>query len=302
MRVTYNYLVDSVLNGFQNNISKLQTLQEKLSSGKNIKTPDQGPIDSAKILAFKTKDSQYTQYISNIDESISWLNATENSMSQINESVSRLRDLTVSSANGSLPESAKESIILELQQIKNQLISDGNSQVLGKYLFSGLNTLVQPFTESAGSIVYNGDSGNMSREISFNSDIIINFRGDKIYNMNGAVNPSDPNLFEIVDNFITDLQTGDISDISNTVLGQVERATDNIINIYSEIGSRINRLEMTKAQHQNNQLSIQTILSSLEDIDITEVIMELKKADSIYQASLQVAGKVFPQTLLDYLE
>lgn len=302
MRVTYNYLVDSVLNGFQNNISRLQTLQEKLSLGKNIKIPDQGPIESAKILAFKTKDSQYTQYITNIDESISWLNTTENSMSQINSNVARLRELSINSTNGSLPESATESIISELRQIKNQLISDGNSQVLGKYLFSGLNTLTQPFTESAGSIVYNGDSGIMSREISFNADIAINFSGDKIFNMDGAVNPSDPNIFEIIDNFIADLQAGNISDISNTVLGQVDRATDNIINIYSEIGSRINRLEMTKTQHQNNQLSIQTMLSNIEDIDITEVVMELKKADSIYQASLQVAGKVFPQTLLDYLE
>ncbi len=302
MRVTYNNLIDSVLNGFQNNASTLQRLQEKLATGKNIQSPDQGPIESAKILAFKTKESQYNQYVRNIDESLSWLTFTENTVTQVSQNLMRVRELAVSSVNGSLPDSAREATILELKQIKSKLISDGNSQMLNKYIFSGLNTLTKPFTldsSVAGGVVYNGDDADMEREISFNSKIVINTRGDKLYNMDGAA--GDPNVFEIIDNFVTQLETKDFTGISNTTLGELDKKTESITNLYSEIGSRVNMLELTKEQHSSNIITVQTMLSNIDDIDIAQVIIELKKADQIYQTSLSVAGKIFPNTLLDYL-
>jgi len=300
MRVTYNNLIDSVLNSFQNNASNLQRLQEKLSTGKNIQSPDQGPMESAKIMAFKTKESQYDQYVRNIDESLSWLTFTENTVTQISQNLMRVRELAVSSVNGSLPDSAREATILELKQIRSKLISDGNSQMLNKYVFSGLNTLTKPFTEAAGVVTYNGDDSDMEREISFNSKIIINTRGDKLFNMDGA--PGDPNVFEIIDTFITQLQTEDFSGISNTTLGELDKKTESITNLYSEIGSRVNMLELTKEQHSSNLLTVQSMLSNIDDIDIAQVVIDLKKADQIYQTSLSVAGKIFPNTLLDYLE
>jgi flagellar hook-associated protein 3 FlgL len=302
MRVTYNNLIDSVLNGFQNNASTLQRLQEKLATGKNIASPDQGPTESAKILAFRTRESQYDQYVSNIDESLSWLTFSENTVSQISENLARVRELAVSSVNGSLPSSAREAAILELQQIKSKLISDGNSQILNKYIFSGLNTLTKPFAEVAGAVTYYGDDNEMEREISFNSGMSINTRGDKLFNMGEAATPGDPNVFEIIDNFITQLQTEDYTGISNTTLGQLDNATDNITNLYSEIGSRVNMLELTKEQHNNNLLEVKSMLSNIEDIDLAQIVIDLKKADQIYQTSLSVAGQVFPQTLLDYLQ
>ena len=300
MRVTYNNLIDSVLNSFQNNASNLQRLQEKLSTGKNIQSPDQGPMESAKIMAFKTKESQYGQYVRNIDESLSWLTFTENTVTQISQNLMRVRELAVSSVNGSLPDSAREATILELKQIRSKLISDGNSQMLNKYVFSGLNTLTKPFTEAAGVVTYNGDDSDMEREISFNSKIIINTRGDKLFNMDGA--PGDPNVFEVIDTFITQLQTKDFSGISSTTLGELDKKTESITNLYSEIGSRVNMLELTKEQHSSNLLTVQSMLSNIDDIDIAQVVIDLKKADQIYQTSLSVAGKIFPNTLLDYLE
>ncbi len=257
-------------------------------------------MESAKIMAFKTKESQYNQYVRNIDESLSWLTFTENTVTQISQNLMRVRELAVSSVNGSLPDSAREATILELKQIRSKLISDGNSQMLNKYIFSGLNTLTKPFTEVAGVVTYNGDDSDMEREISFNSKIIINTRGDKLFNMDGA--PGDPNVFEVIDTFITQLQTKDFSGISNTTLGELDKKTESITNLYSEIGSRVNMLELTKEQHSSNLLTVQSMLSNIDDIDIAQVVIDLKKADQIYQTSLSVAGKIFPNTLLDYLE
>ena len=302
MRVTLNSLIGAVSGSLQTNLQKLQNIQDELSSGKKIDIPSDDPINSAKLVIFKTKQNQYTQYIKVIDESKSWLAVTENAINQINDVLIEIRQACVESGNASVPDSARGTIILKLQQLKEELIDNSNSKYMDKYIFAGLNTLEKPFIETGGVITYSGDTGTMLREISFGSNMEINFNGDAIFNMSGSSIPGDPNTFEMIDNLITCIQNGDIGTISNEIIGQVDRAHENIVNIYSEIGSRVNRLDLTREQNENNLLTITEMVSVIEDIDIAEAVMELKKAEIVYQNSLNVAGKILSMSLLDFLE
>lgn len=302
MRITLNSLIDTISGSLQTNLKKLQNLQNGLSSGKQISTPSDDPINTAKLVVFKTKQNQYNQYVKVIEESKTWLTITENAIDQVNNIIIEIRQACIESGNASVPDSARESVVLKLQQLKEELIDESNSKYMNKYIFSGLNTMGKPFEETAGVVTYNGDTGQMQREISFSSTIEINFNGADVFNMSGSAIPGDPNTFEIIDNLITSLQAGDIDTISNVILAQVDRAHENIVNIYSEIGSRINRLDLTREQNENNLLSITEMISVIEDIDIAEAVMELKKAEIVYQNSLNVAGKILPLSLLDFLE
>jgi flagellar hook-associated protein 3 FlgL len=302
MRVTLNSLIGTVSGSLQTNLKKLQELQNELSSGKTISKPSDDPISTAKLVIFKTKQNQYEEYIDVIDESKSWLTVTENSINQINDIMIEVRQACIESGNASVPESAKESYILKLEQLKEELIDSSNSKYMNKYIFSGLNTLEKPFTEAGGIVTYNGDTGVMLRGISFSSEININFTGDEVFNMSGSSIPGDPNTFEIIDNLIISIQNGDIDTISNDILAQVDRAHENIVNIYSEIGSRINRLDLTREQNESNLLRVTEMISVIEDVDIAEAIMDLKKTEIVYQNSLNVAARIIPLSLLDYME
>ena len=297
MRVTYNALIESVRNGFYSNISRLQEVQEKLSSGKNISSPSDGPSDSAKLMIFKTKKSEYKQFVNNINESLSWLYATESSVNQINNSIMDLRSAAIEGGNGSLPEEARNSIALKVIQIKEKLLNDANAKYLNKYLFSGLQTLTKPFDEGP-PVTYNGDTNTMIREISFGADIGINVNGSDLFNMGVS---DEPNIFEVIDELALSLQNGDVNKISNTILGQLDDFHNIILNTYSEIGSRVQRLELTRDQHEHYLINMTTMISQVEDIDIAKVVMDLNKAEMVYNTSLSVAGRVFPVTLLDFL-
>jgi len=303
MKITYNSLINSVSNSVQTNLRKLQGLQQMLSSGKNVNAPSDDPIKTARLNILGTKKSQHIQFIKTIDQATGWLEFTENSLDQINSTMQDIRDMSIQAGNGALNEEGRNSIALSLGQSKEKLMNYANSQYLGNYVFAGLNTTEKPFVEDAvpGGISYTGDDSSMAREISFGSQMDININGARLFNMGNAVS-ADPNIFELIDDLRQALIDGDLEEISGDILNKVDNACKNIGNIYSEIGSKINRLNMSKQQHENIILDLSKTISTNEDIDIAEVIMELRKAEMVYNTSLSVAGRIFPPSLLDYLK
>ena len=66
-------------------------------------------------------------------------------------------------------------------------------------------------------------------------------------------------------------------------------------------GSRSSKLELIKNRSQNQKTTYETLKSENEDIDITEVAIELGAAELVYNAALMAAGKVTQTTLLNYI-
>ncbi len=301
MKITFNSLINTVTNSIQTNLNKLQSLQEKLSTGKNIARPSDNPVNTAQLNIYKTKKNQHEQFIKTIDNSLSWLEATENSLSEINNSLVSIRSICIQAGNGALNQEGLNALLLQVDQLKNKLLTDANAQYLGNYIFGGLNTLQKPFEEVGDVVNYNGDSENLWRAVSFDSNISINIDGKRLFNYDNTVS-ADPNLFQVISNLKEALRSGDTNSISGQILEQIDRASTNIQNLISEIGAKVKRLELTKQQHENEILNLTKSISIIEDIDFPSAVMELQKAEIIYSSSLNLAGRIFPRSLLDYLK
>ena len=66
-------------------------------------------------------------------------------------------------------------------------------------------------------------------------------------------------------------------------------------------GSRSSKLELIKNRMQNQKTTFETLKSENEDIDITEVAIQLSSAELTYDAALMAAGKVMKTTLLNFI-
>lgn len=66
-------------------------------------------------------------------------------------------------------------------------------------------------------------------------------------------------------------------------------------------GSRGSKVELVKNRTQNQKTTYETLKSENEDIDITEVAIQLNSAELTYDAALMAAGKVMKTTLLDFI-
>lgn len=66
-------------------------------------------------------------------------------------------------------------------------------------------------------------------------------------------------------------------------------------------GSRGSKLDLIKNRSQNQKTTYETLKSENEDIDITEVAIQLTSAELTYDAALMAAGKVMKTTLMDFI-
>lgn len=69
----------------------------------------------------------------------------------------------------------------------------------------------------------------------------------------------------------------------------------------TDCGTRDAKLELIKNRMQNQKTTYETLKSENEDIDITEVAIQLNSAELTYDAALMAAGKVMQSTLLNFI-
>lgn len=69
----------------------------------------------------------------------------------------------------------------------------------------------------------------------------------------------------------------------------------------TECGTRSSKLALIENRMQNQKTTFETLKSENEDIDITEVAIQLTSAELTYEAALMATGKVSQTTLMNYI-
>ena len=145
MRVTNSMISQNVLRNMGKNMEKLDEAYTRMSSGKNIQAPSDDPVCAVNILKNKTNVSQIEQYQSNADAALSWMNITEQSMSDLEDVVQRTRELIVKASNETLSEEDRNMIKEEIMQLEKSAIEIGNQTYAGRHIFAGYDTDEPPF-------------------------------------------------------------------------------------------------------------------------------------------------------------
>ena len=154
MRITNNMLVADMLWNSNKNLGKLSTYQNQLSSGLRVSRPSDDPVGITKILKYKTDIRAANQYKDNVTTSLGWLEVSESALDDVKEILQRIREITVQAANGTNTPEDTQKIQIEVEQLRDEIISLGNSTMAGRYLFSGLETNKKLFNEDG---TYNVD-------------------------------------------------------------------------------------------------------------------------------------------------
>jgi len=126
----------------QNNINKnqsaLSTSIERLSSGLRINSAKDDAAGQAIANRFTSNINGLTQAARNANDGISAAQTTEGALSEINNNLQRIRELTVQSQNGTNSDSDQDSI---QDEIKSRL--DEIDRVSGQTQFNGVNVLAK---------------------------------------------------------------------------------------------------------------------------------------------------------------
>lgn len=298
----------NLLKNLNSNLSRLERYTEQMSSLRKINRPSDDPIGVSYSLRYRTDIGLNEQFKKNLDSAQSFLDFTDTMLGQVNDVIHRIRELTVQGANGTNPEVSLESIKNEVVQLKEQLIQIANSSYNGKYVFNGQLTDVKPYGGStAPEYVSNIDTGEINYEIGEGIIISVNVTGIDVFGEGVPVDadgnvtdPNSDNLFFVVENIIAALENND-TDAINDALGRLDSRFDKLLEVRSQVGAKMNRLELAADRLDDIDTNLQTLISKTEDVDMAALIVNLKTAENAYMASLSAGARLIQPTLVDFL-
>jgi flagellar hook-associated protein 3 FlgL len=287
MRVANRYIFESVKYNLGSISEELSKANEIATTGKRINNLSDDPVGLTQSLTIQSDLSGIGQMGRNIDYGNSWLSASESALTSVETILSDTKALCVQMANGTIGVDQRSAAAENVQNNLEEIVSLANTSVAGNYIFSGTKTDTIPFDQDGN---YYGDSNVFAIKISKNSTIEVGSAGDAVF---GSV-------FNTLSDLKNALQSNDIGGIQDAI-DNLDGHFDDITAKISDVGSKMNRMEIKDKIYQDFNFTNTERLSKIEDADIAEAIMNVKAAELTYQAALASSSKVMTLTLMDYL-
>ena len=183
-------------------------LQKQVSTGKKDVRPSEDTAGAAQLSATKELRSNISRYQTNLDNSKNRLDLSDSTLSGAQNIMTRLVELSVQAANGTLGPNDRKAIKLEVEQVRQALMAVVNTRdSQGQALFGGYRTNQTPFVQSEnGSIIYNGDDGQTRIKVSDSQTLDTGIDGNTAF-MGIETSQGTQSVFDIIDNFMSALDT-----------------------------------------------------------------------------------------------
>ncbi len=334
-RVTENSNQASISYALNRTKKKLEDLQLKGATLKNISKPSDNPVSNVESLQLKSTKSDNIQYERNIDQANLVLNTLEQSLEEITEILNKAKEIAIAQSSDIYNPDVRKNVSHEVIQLRNQLIAIANTRSGNKYIFSGHKTLTPPFDKEGN---YQGDEGIIELEISKDFFIPTNIPGNKVFFVQPTANRSAPkstqqkhradeliqeddkikknsrdlasispaqstrpdSMFRILDNLITGLENDD-SDVIKGTLERFDDALSQVITLRTKVGSLSNTLMASSSRLEKDNLDIDTRNSKLIDADIAELYSDLTRQKNILDTTYKASSNLMNKKLLDFL-
>ncbi len=294
LRVPESALRDNVLFNMSRSQSEINRLNSEISSGKRLHSAGDDAVDFAKAKSLRNVLSVTEQYQQNISRADDQLSVTETALSSMQQVLNRAQELAIAMSNGTVNAEQRDSMITEVDHLVEELVSLGNTQLGGRYLFAGYKSDSPPF-DATGA--YSGDSNIQSIEVGEGVTVGVNLPGDSV--LSGATNGID--AFAVLADLKTAMDNNDEAGIGATI-AQFASANDQVTQSRMKVGLQLNKLD-TRRDHLD-EVTFQTrrLLSEREDVDLNAAVSELVVRQNTLELSRSVLGKIIAQgSLFDFI-
>ncbi|MBT8124827.1 MAG: flagellar hook-associated protein FlgL [Gammaproteobacteria bacterium] len=181
-RITTAYLFQKTAIDIASKQFDISEIQNQIGTGKRLNKPSDGPAETARVIDLNQAIGRIDQFQRNSIFANQRLGLEDATLSSVNNSLLRVRDLALQANSGSQTGETRAIIRAEVEQRLQELLDyanarDGN----GNYLFSGSKNRTQPFTQTATGVAYNGDQNQLSLKISGNRTIVASDSGYDIF-------------------------------------------------------------------------------------------------------------------------
>ena len=136
--------------------SELERVNQQLASGRRLEVPSDDPSDAAVAMQIRKRLEAEERYESTLRRHTSQLAEADTALAEATEVVRQVRQIALDMANSGVSQAEMDSQVAVVLSAYEQLVTLGNSQIQGSYLFAGDNLTEQPFVRTTPGVRYRG--------------------------------------------------------------------------------------------------------------------------------------------------
>lgn len=288
MRINHNMSAINSNNALKFKTKDVTGSMEKLSSGLRINKAGDDASGLAVSEKMRAQIRGLNQAERNIENGISFIQATEGYLQETGDLVLRIRELSVQAANGIYAPEDRMQIQVEVSQLVDEI-----NRVAEHAEFNKLQMLTGDYANPNGANVNNQQTTKeMFFHVGANSDqreqvFISDMRADALNISLGA-------------NGTADLTT---IDGANKAIGTMDEALTKINKQRADLGAYQNRFELAQKGVSNASENLQAAESIIRDTDMASQMVEFVKDNILVQSSTAMLAQANarPQSVLQLL-
>lgn len=268
MRMTNLSIERNFLYNIGKSEERLQRLQDQASSGMNFQRPQDDPVGVERSVTLRNQIVKNQQYLRNLDKAKAWMEHTEQALSELTTVIERAQEIGLAGATGTTPQDARNAVACEVHQLWEEVGALANRTMEGRLVLRG----AMPTWRIGPGL---------------------------------DITPDDLTaLLDEAATYLADLETGlkDPTADPELAIRNLEGTGDKVLAQRATNGARVTRVETFESKMTSLDIEYQRLLSNAEDVDITQVIVRLRGAETAYQAALGAGAKLIQPSLLDYLK
>jgi flagellin len=246
----------------------LSKSMERLSSGYRINRAADDAAGLAISEKLRSQISSLSQSQRNAQDAISLVQTAEGAMQEVNNMLSRVRDLAVQFNNGTLSSADKATLTAEVAQLCNEI-----NRIASQSKFNGISLLSGTATITFQIGLEDGNTVVTSARALFG--------GSNTFDINSAI----------------------FSWGTTATLASLDTAIANVAGARSQFGSIQNRLEYTINSLSSYEENLQASESRIRDVDMASEMVKFTKYQILQQAgtSMLAQANTIPQAVLSLL-
>jgi flagellar hook-associated protein 3 FlgL len=287
MRVASKTVYDAARFNLASIQEQFYRANQVVATGKRITALSDDPVGLTQSLHVKSALSNLEQLGHNISMGKSWLTASESALSQAQDIISDARALCVQMVSGTIDLSQQAPAATIVQNHIDEIVSLGNTEINGQYVFAGWKTDTVPFGQDG---TYHGDNHAFTIKIGNDTTIEIGADGEAIFQ----------DLFTTLSDLKDALEGNDVEGI-RAAMTNLDIDLDRITTKISDIGSKVLRMESNEQIFQEVTISSTQRLSEIEEADMAAAIIDLESREVVYKAALASSARIMQLSLVDFL-
>jgi flagellar hook-associated protein 3 FlgL len=291
-RITLPGIYGKIHNSVSQTQDRLSEAYLEVTSGKRINRPSDDPVGTLQVMHLRRDSAMQVQYERAADDANQLLTASDTALQNASDVlINAMERLVQAGGFAGQDPIAREAIAVDLENLRDELLTIANRTHVGRPLFSGTMS-PNPTFDSAGT--YLGNTSPIIRDIAEGETVQATIPGDGVFG-SGATS-----IIGALTNAAAAVRIGDNAGrlVAQTTF---ENGLQTFAVAQTQVGARMRRVEVSLANTTLRLDQNTEDISSIEDVDFEQAATKLRALELTYQATLTAAGRVAQFTLLDFL-